>query len=209
MRGAVIGNWIAATFRKELCALTPDMMPADSHWENERARVCAGDCKDKWKAAHRAAILDHPEGGLPQQVKLKEDCFECPTCKGPTHASRDGKRVDDGHCFYGLRFYDPNYDALNAVLERADDTFTKPEDVGKTFRQLQQEGKLVDLDILHGWYKATSRHATERHTAPTIDGACGESSVLNILNAIGLCLEKVHSSSKLDVYVIREFTPRD
>ena len=133
-----------------------------------------------------------------------DDVFTCPKCGGSTRGSGNGKKVDTGRYFYGLRFYDPNYDVLTAKLERCDNTFTKPEDVGKTFRQLQKEGKIVDLDILRGWYKQTSPYATARHTQPIIDGACGESSVLRILNAIGLTLEKIHDSRKLDIYVIRE-----
>lgn len=199
MRGTVIGNWIAATFPKELRALRSEDMPAQSHWEPERARFCAGVC-----AALRAITLE-PK---PEQVKLPDDCFTCPTCGGETHASRDGKRIDDGRYFYGLRFYDPNYDALAGKLERADGTFTKPEDVGKTFRQLKAEGKFVDLDLMRSAYKQTSPHATARHTQPTIDGACGESSVRDILKAIGLELRKVVSSSKLDVYTI-EAAPKE
>lgn len=203
MRGTVIGNWVAATFPNELLALKPEDMPANSHWQPERARQCAGKCRDEWQEAHTKAIIEEkPEPA--ELPKLSEDTWECPACGGSTHASRDGKTVDDGRYFYGLRFYDPHFDVLNAKLERADEIFTKAEDVGKTFRELQKEGKIVDLDVLRSWYKQTSPHATERHTVPTIDGACGVSSVMNILNAIGLTLDKVHDSKKLDIYIIRE-----
>lgn len=113
----------------------------------------------------------------------------------------------DEQQLYGLRFYDPNYNAANAILEHADGTFTKPEDVGKTLGELHKAGKIVDLEAIRASYKQSSPHATERHTMPTIDGACGESSVMRILNAIGLTLDRVHDGSKLDIYVIREHIP--
>lgn len=205
MRGTVLGNWIAYTFPNELRALKPEQMDEQSHWEPERARVCRGKCHEDYKSL----LMDSIERGVepPQPEKLPDDCWECPKCGGPTGASRDGKRIDDGRSFYGLRFYDPNYDPLNAKLKHADDIFTKADDVGKTFRQLQGEGKIVDLDIIRAAYKQTNPHATERHTQPTIDGGCGLSSMMRILNAIGLTLQQVHDSKKLDIYVIREHVP--
>lgn len=211
MRGTVIGNWIAATFPKELCAIRPDKMPKHSHWQSDGTRVCDGACKEAAEKRFMENIISKNEDAdkieretLP---RLDRDCFECPACKGPTCDSRDGKTVDDGHFLYGLRFYDPNYNVLNAKLEKCDGTFTKPEDEGKTLGELQKAGKIVDLDIIRGWYKQTAPHSSARHTVPTIDGACGISSVMEILNATGLTLEKVHDSSKLDIYVIREFKP--
>ncbi len=123
-----------------------------------------------------------------------------------SHYNHDKKEtVNDGRYFYGLCFVDPNYDVLNAKLEHSDGTFTTKEDEGKTFRELKDAGKIVDLDILRTAYKETSKHATKRHTIPHIDGACGVSSVLQILNAIGLSLNKVCDKKNLDVYVIEEY----
>lgn len=195
MRGTVVGNWVAATFPDELRAIKPEQMDAQSHWERAEnpRRFCSDPCcriraKEKKYLAH--------------------DALACPHCGAETFADpNDGKRVDDGRYFYGLRFIDPNYDPLNAKLEHADGTFTKPEDVGKTFRKLQAEGKIVDLDIIRTAYKQTSPHATKRHIQPSIDGGCGMSSVMGILNAIGLTLSQVHDSKKLDVYTIQKHTP--
>lgn len=50
--------------------------------------------------------------------------------------------------------------------------------------------------------RGTSRHATKRHTVPSIDGACGFSSVCDILRAIGLDLRQVVNRKNLDVYEI-------
>lgn len=208
MKGTCLGNYLESAFTDRLRALTSAEMPPQSHWESERARVCDGKCKEEMRDQIAQAILNDKPSEQIQPVKLPEDCFECPTCKGPTRQSRDGKRVNDGRYFYGLRFYDPNYDPTCAKLERADGTFTKPEDVGKTFKQLREEGKIVDLDVIRAAYKQTSPHSTDRHTQPTIDGACGMSSVEQIAKAIGLTLEYVPvKSNKIDIRIMHDAKP--
>lgn len=209
MQGTVIGNWLATTFPKELCAITPEQMPANSHWQSDNTRVCDHTCREKMQASIMDDILRGDgkvtAANLP---RFDWDCMECPTCKGRTRNSGDGKRIDTGRGYYGLHFSDPNYNPWNAKLEQCDDTFTKEEDIGKTFRQLKEEGKIIDLDLIRTWYKDSSKHSTDRHTQPHIDGACGISCVYKIANAIGITLEKVHGSSKLDVYVIRAYNPK-
>lgn len=207
MRGTVLGDWLARTFPNELRALKESDMPAQSHWESKRARVCAGVCRGNWRAAHMQAITeDKPEPApLPD---LPEDCYECPVCKGPTNQSRDGQTVQDGRSFYGLTFHDPNYDASKAVIGKdcSDRTLT-PGDVGsggKTVGDAEAAGNSFGLERLQATYKASSKFATARHTVPRIDGACGESCVRDIARAIGIELHKVHDSSKLDIYVIKE-----
>ncbi len=203
MEGTCLGNYIASAFADRLRQLTPRQMPKQSHWEAERARVCSGVCHDKFIEAHTEAIVN--ETAPPQPVKLPHDCYECPTCKGPTHQSRDGKQINDGHYFYGLVFVDPKYDPMNATLKRADNTFTKKEDVGKTFRELKAEGKIVDLELIRAWYSATSKTPTIRHTVPSIDGACGMSSVQKIASAIGLTFEYIPVRSKnLNAYFMHD-----
>ncbi|RPI52623.1 MAG: hypothetical protein EHM49_05270 [Deltaproteobacteria bacterium] len=49
-------------------------------------------------------------------------------------------------------------------------------------------------------YGASSKVPTERHTVPLIDGACGKSSVENILNAIGLELVYLKGTRNLSLY---------
>lgn len=206
MRGTVIGNWIAATFPKELCALEPADMPEHSRWERSDNRYCASKCKATYTAALEAAIVADNVEAFEKSVTLEafaRDVFECPNCGGETETHwGEGQRIDEGRYFYGLRFVDPKYNPLDAKLENADGLFTNADDVGKTFRQLQDEGKIVDLDVLRTWYQATSPYPTERHTRPTIDGACGESSVLTILRGIGLGLRRIHGTGKVDIYEI-------
>lgn len=207
MKGTSLGSWVARAFTAELLKLKSKDMPEQSHWQPDYQRICDGDCRvdyqDRLIRANSATKNGFPITATPLP-KLPEDCYECPTCKGPTRQSQDGSRIDDGRYFYGLRFHDPNYDPLSAKLERCDDTFTTPEDVGKTFRQLQKEGKIVNLDVLRTWYKASSPHATKRHVIPRIDGACGFSSVQTILKAIGYDLEHVSGHSRDDTYILRK-----
>jgi hypothetical protein len=195
MKGTALGNFIARAFSAELLKLKPAQMPEQSHWEPERSRHCADKCLDAYSERYADAIAARtPLADVKPLPKLSEDTWECPDCKGKTRQSHDGKRIDDGRYFYGLRFHDPNYDPLAAKLERCDDTFTKPEDVGKTFRQLQKEGKIVALDALRTWYKASSPHPTRRHT------------VEKILEAVGYQLEYITGGrrSKNDVYKLRK-----
>lgn len=197
MEGTNLGTYLESHFADRLLKLTPNQMPEQSHWQPERAGVCADKCWEKWKVEFYA---DRPIENMP---KLPDDCFTCPVCQGSTRPSREGKTVSDGHYFSGLVFVDPKYNPLKATLTRCDDTFTKPEDVGKTFGQLQKEGKIVDLEVIRTWYKNTSHHPTARHTVPSIDGACGMNSVMKIGNAIGLTFEYVPvRSKKLDVYIM-------
>lgn len=204
MKGTSLGDWVARAFTAELLKLKAKDMPAQSHWEPTRTRHCAGECLQTFRDRYTDAIANDTLEQVEALPVLSEDTWQCPSCKGDTRQSRDGKRIDDGRYFYGLRFHDPNYDPLSAKLERCDDTFTKPEDVGKTFRQLREEGKIVDLDVLRTWYKASSPHATKRHVIPRIDGACGFSSVETILKAIGYDLEFVSGHSRDDTYILRK-----
>jgi hypothetical protein len=71
-----------------------------------------------------------------------------------------------------------------------------------TVAEAEAKGVSFGLERLQAAYKATAPHATERHTIPTIDGACGMSSVERILRAIGIGLHQVVNKSKLDVYEI-------
>jgi hypothetical protein len=203
MKGTCLGNYIASHFADRLLALKPADMPEQSHWQSDDTRVCDDACKEKMEQAYTDAIIHERSVKGLDLPRLAGDCWTCPTCGGPTRGSRDGKRIQDGRYFYGLHFVDPHYNPLDAKLERADGTFTEQTDVGKTLRELKKAGKIVDLEIVRDWYRATSKHATERHTRPSIDGACGFSSVEQIMKAIGLSLEYVNvRSKKLDIYTL-------
>lgn len=209
MRGTVIGNWIAATFPNELRALKPSDMPKHSHWQGTDTRICRGKC---WEERY-AATLNDPRPGAPVEPRelprLAPDCFECPVCKGKTTPSQDGKTVQDGRYFYGLTFHDPNYDAGKAIVGKdcADRTLVKNGETseGMTVEQAEAAHVSAGLERYQAFYSASSKIPTKRHTAPLIDGACGESSVLSILQALGLTLRRVADTSKLDVYLIEEY----
>lgn len=217
MMGTVIGNWLAATFPTELCALKESQMPARSHWERAEKprRVCRNVSCHVDMLAPKEGGTAIPEGKAQWLAKtghefpyVADGVETCPFCGGETAIDHhDGKTVQDGRSFYGLCFYDPTYNALDGKLERADGTFTKPEDVGKTFRELKAAGRIVDLDLIRHAYSQTSKHSTARHTRPSIDGACGTSSVLEIARAIGISLRQVASTSKLHVYIIEVIEP--
>lgn len=196
MRGTVLGNFLTWAFPDELRAIPLEAMPMQSHWqraENPR-RLCT----------NTSCIIATPDG----EVYLPAGAETCPRCGAETRIDHhDGQTIQDGRSLYGLRFHDPHYNANLARLERADGTFTEAGDIGKTLGELREAGKLVDLDLIRAHYKASSPVATATHTIPSIDGACGESSVRQIAETIGITWERVHDSKKLDVYLIREHTP--
>lgn len=214
MQGTVVGDWLARTFPNELRKLKEKDMPSHSHWQNERARVCDAACKSEFQKLVNDAIVADKTGDeieAMSQTKLTDDCYECPTCKGRTRPSNEGKTIDDGHYLYGLTFHDPNYDPGKAVIGKdcSDRTLTK-DDVGsegKTVADAEKSGNSFGLERLQAAYKASSKFATKRHTIPSIDGACGISSVMKIANAIGISLNQVTDRKNLDVYVITKFKP--
>lgn len=197
MEGTCLGTFIARNYGERLRGLKLDDMPGQSHWESNHRRVCRGECHEKY-------ILDLVNGNPPADMPdYDRDVDTCPVCGGDTGYADLGHRVDDGRYFYGLRFIDPNYDPRKATLARSDELFTTADDVGKSLGELQQAGKIVDLEIIRAAYKETSPCATERHTLPSIDGACGKSSVETIAKAIGLSFQYVPTrSKKVTIYTL-------
>lgn len=114
--------------------------------------------------------------------------------------------IDDGRYLYGLTFHDPNYDAGKAIVGRdcSDRTLTKVdgESEGKTVAQAEADGVSFGLERYQAVYRASSKVPTKTHTVPSINGACGISSVLAIARAIGIDLRQIHSSAKLDIYEV-------
>lgn len=213
MKGTCFGSFLEVAFADRLRALKESDMPANSHWQPDRARVCDGRCKDEYNRKVGETIKDWSGDDLESELnkiklaRLPEDCFECPMCKGPTRPSNEGKRIDDGRFFYGLTFHDPNYDPGKAVIgtDCSDRTLSKTGSEGETVADAEKAGKSFGLERLQAAYKASSKHATERHTVPSIDGACGFSSVEAIAKAIGLSLRYVQvRSSKLDIYELTD-----
>lgn len=207
MKGTCLGSFIAAAYADRLNGLRPEDMPEQSHWQPDRKRICNGKCFEEWNAKRIEAIADDKEydGDLP---RLPEDCYECPTCGGDTRPSGDGKSIDDGHYFYGLTFHDPNYDPSKAVIGKdcSEHCLSNEDKTGKTVEEAEAAGVSFGLERIQAVYSASSKHATERHTVPSIDGACGFESVVKIAEAIGLKLEWVHGrrNRKDDIYILHD-----
>jgi hypothetical protein len=197
MQGTSLGNYIAAKYADRLRALKPEDMEAQSHWERAEhpRQVCEAFC---W--------LD---GETPDETKqfLAHDAESCPHCGGTTRIDhQDGKRVAEGRYFYGLTFHDPNYNPGNAVVGRdcSDRTLGDGAD-GKTVEQAEKDGESFGLERYQAFYSASSKQPTERHTVPSINGACGFSSVESIMKAIGLTLEFVPTKSrKQTIYILHD-----
>jgi hypothetical protein len=199
MRGTVVGNFVTWAFAPELRLLKPSDMPQQSHWQ-ETHRHCAGACLDQWREKYMDAVANERTKPAPLP-ELDVQTYECPVCKGHTRA--DGKKVDDERSFYGLRFIDPDYNPGKAVIgEDCSDRTLADDSTGLTVEQAEEKGVSFGLERLQAAYKATAPHATERHTIPSIDGACGMSSVERIFNGLGLGLRQIVNRSKLDVYEI-------
>lgn len=106
---------------------------------------------------------------------------------------------------YGLSYHDPTYDPGKAIVgEDCDDRTFGERGAGKTVEQAEKDGDTVGLERYQAFHKASSPVPSKRHTVPLIDGACGISSVMHIAHAIGIGLDEVHHSSKLNVYAITD-----
>jgi hypothetical protein len=180
MAGASLGNWIAHEYRDRLMKLKPEEMPEQAHWERSSnpRRVCPNyDCP----VIHKK-MVDYIKFHLPSDME------KCPHCGAETKIDwNDGKRVLDGHYLYGLTYHDPNLDPGKAVVgEGCDDRTLGKGSEGKTVEQAEKDGERYQA-----FYRASSKHPSERHTVPLIDGACGFEVVKRIMEAIGLTLEYV------------------
>lgn len=120
--------------------------------------------------------------------------------------SQKKERVSTGRGFYGLTYHDPKFNPGKAVVGSdavSDRTLGGAE--GETVEQAEAAGKSLGLERYQAIYSASSKVPTERHTVPSIDGACGFSSVERIVKAIGLSLEYVPvRSKKLSVYRLND-----
>lgn len=206
MKGTVLGTYLARAYADRLRALRAEDMPENSHWQPDRARVCAGKCNDEYMARLDLEIESGSGYKAEPQDKLPDDCWTCPKCGGDTIASRDGRRVDDGRYFYGLTFHDPNYDPGKATVGAECDDRTLGGAGGMTVEEAEAAGKSLGLERYQAFYKASSKTPTERHTVPSIDGACGMSCVEKIAAAIGLELQWVpgRKNRRDDIYILRD-----
>lgn len=197
MEGTALGSWIARAYADRLLALRPEDMPAQSHWQPARnpRRICENLAGCEWT---NAQITNAHAAGKDANIYLAHDAYTCPHCGAATRAdARHGKRVDDGRSFYGLTFHDPNYDPGKAVIgEACADRTLDGKAEGKTVADAEAAGESLGLERYQAIYSASSKHATERHTVPSIDGGCGMESVRKIMQAIGLTLEYLPTRSK-------------
>lgn len=93
---------------------------------------------------------------------------------------------------YGLTFHDPNFDPGKAPVAPT----------GETVAELEAAGKSLGLERYQAVYAASSPVPTERHTVPSIDGACGFDSVERIINAIGGTVKHVPTRGNNSEYVV-------
>lgn len=134
----------------------------------------------------------------------------CWHCKGTGFLGEADDRGKCFHCrgtgileleagFLGLTFHDPNYDPGKAVIGKdcSDRTLTlEGEAGGMTVAEAEAKGISIGLERYQAIYAASSKWPTERHTIPSIDGACGMRSVEKIAEAIGLRLDGLNDNSK-------------
>ena len=100
---------------------------------------------------------------------------------------RNDKNIQE---YYGLSFHDPNYDPNNEIIN------------GETVKEREKAGKSIGLERYQSFYKKSSNIPTERHTIPSINGACGFSSVEKIIKGLGYKLKYIDSSAKQTIYLL-------
>lgn len=197
MEGTVLGNFLAANFRDRLlhisAAPAEPMVPCDRCGGTGKAPARCTACH-----GHGSTLL-HVEGG-------EADWQFCERCQGSghdpeelqecTHCDRGQVRNEAGK-FYGLTFHDPNYDPGKAIIgQGAVDRTLGAEGAGLTVAEAEERGISIGLERYQAIYAGSSPWPTERHVIPSIDGACGMSSVEKIGRAIGLSFEGVRTRSK-------------
>lgn len=203
MRGTVFGHWLAMRYRDRLLELRPEDMPARSHWQPDDLAMICYECDGPME---RYDDIEIPGRHRARLAKWDDERPKCPGCgETMTREQGAGSRVEDGRYLYGLTFHDPDYDPGNAIIGQdcIDATFGNGEFAGKTVREAEKAGASFGLERIRAVYKASSKHPTSRHTVPSIDGACGFSSVTDIAKAIGLDVELISMGSRRSPDLIR------
>jgi len=90
--------------------------------------------------------------------------------------------------YYGLTFHNPNYDPGKAIID------------DKTVEEREESGESFGLERYQSFHKDSSPIPTKSHVIPLINGACGFSSVGDIINAIGYRLEHIHTTGNEAIY---------
>jgi hypothetical protein len=203
MRGTVLGDWLTYAYADRLRALKPEDMPENFHWQPDfgaficRAPACF---MPRIDAGFSPATLNRPDvigGGDPSP--------KCPECgEDMDRDGRAGERIDDGRSLYGLTFHDPNYNPDKAIIGKDcnDRTFHGAE--GQTVARAEAAGNSVGLERYQAIYRASSKHATERHIIPILDGGCGMSSMERVAQAIGLTISTRSAGRNRDVITVTD-----
>lgn len=209
MRGTVFGRWLAAKYADRLLKLKPEQMEENTRWEPDYHAFICRPCSDK-RFSDWDGYGEPPEAvTLHSEKALHSDGFKWPKCP---HCGQDmdrdnhaGKRISHGRSLYGLTFHDPDYDPSKAVIgtDCTDRTLGDGAE-GKTVEQAEQDGESFGLERYQAFYKASSKVPTERHRVPSIDGACGFSSVTRIAEAIGLRVRLLDLTRKVDLIEVSE-----
>jgi hypothetical protein len=221
MKGTALGSFIAHNYADRLNGLRAEDMEPQSHWEPnpKPGRCCENEScthyrekmvldvisRDDYTPEELDAAMYVIPSGTVERFPDDQALVNCPHCGEWTRPdSNDGKRVDDGRYFYGLSFHDPNYDPGKAIIGKDcnDRTLSNDSSDGKTVEQAESDGVSFGLERLQAAYTASSKVPTDRHTVPSIDGACGVSSVERIMKAIGLTMEYLPSRKKNDQFYV-------
>jgi hypothetical protein len=210
MKGTSLGLWVARAYRERLLALKAEDMPEHTSWKrDDGAFVCrAKDCLAKRVKDDLDLVRARKDNWMDEEPGERfPKCPEC--CEEMQLDHHAGERVNEGRYFYGLTFHDPNYDPGKAVIgvDCSDRTMSKPgEAEGMTVADAETQGISVGLERYQAIYTASSKTPTERHTIPSIDGACGFSSVEQIMKAIGLTLEWMpgRRNRRDDLYLLHD-----
>lgn len=199
MEGTVLGSFIARNFSDRLLRLPG--APAEARTPCDRCNG-AGKVVMGWarcETCYGRGILQVPDG-MPgkdceacggEGLIYHDELVECRHCSGR------GSNENTEGSFYGLTFHDPNYDPGKAVIgEAVHDRTLGTEAAGLTVAEAEARGVSIGLERYQAIYAASSRWHSERHTVPSIDGACGMSSVQAIGRAIGLQFQDMRTRSR-------------
>lgn len=189
MQGTVLGHFLARHFAERLLRLPGPPQPE---------RVPCNRCGGTGKVPARCMICNG-RGYIPESG-------DCPRCPGNgidpealeecSHCGGGGTVRNDEGAYYGLTFHDPDYDPGKAIVGVDTSNRTLGAEDGLTVAEAEAQGLSIGLERYQAIYAASSKWPTSRHRIPSIDGACGMSSVQRIGEAIGLTFEYMPVKSK-------------
>jgi len=115
------------------------------------------------------------------------------TCLGDyiagVFAKRLRRKIKEVH--YGLTFHNPTYDPGQAKIDN------------ETIEKREKGGKSFGLERYQAFYSASSKVPTKKHVVPSINGACGFSSVERVMKTIGLKLKFIDDTKNTSTYLLK------